>query len=405
VFDDSNNLPDVHRYVAEGVSIQTIYRQINPTGPTSFILMSEATRIFGGGELEMSRSVALMSWFLLSIGVLLCAYFTSCRPELWYGGLLVALVFPHALTASATVLTEGPALLFATVGALLWVESCSTNMMNIEAMARCAIGGLLLGLSITCRQYYVAILPTMFIFAISQFYRRRREVDPCWFIAIALSLILATVPLGCLVFIWKGLSSPGMVTGRSYEGYQSTVALNPIRPFVAAFYTLLYLFPLTFTAIRTLSRIQGVLAGLFAVMAAALLSPLRNAILQPGPLQTAVYSLHQIQGAESIAFGAITALIVFNGTAVAYVVWARRSIIGSDSGGPVLFSIYLIIFFALEQIGIGGNIPFYDRYVLQVAPFLGIFAFALLWPIRVEQVGALAVLFLLSEALLWRYVI
>jgi hypothetical protein len=404
VFDDPNNLPDVHRYATEGVSIQTIYRQINPTGPTSFIWMGEAARIFGGSELEMARVAALTSWVLLCLGVLFCTRSASSSPDLWYAGLLVTLVFPHALTASATVLTEGPALLFAMVGALLWVESCSTTMMNLESMVRCAIGGLLLGLSITCRQYYVAILPTMFIVALFQFYRRRTEVRPRWFIAIALSVLLATVPLGFLVFIWKGMSSPGMVTGNSYNNaWRSTVAVNLNRPLVAAFYILLYLFPLTFPAIRTLSRIQRALAGLFALLSAALLLPLRDAILQPGPLQSVLHGVRRLQGAEPIAFGAVTALIIFNAVAVACVVRKRRLIIWSEA--PVLFAICIILFFVLEQSGIGGNIPFYDRYVLQLAPFLGIFGFAFLRPIRVEQVGALAGLYLLNEAMLWRYAI
>ena len=402
MFDDPNNLPDVHRYATEGVSIQTIYRQINPTGPTSFIWMGEASRIFGGSELEVARIAALTSWVLLSLGVLFCAHFASTSPDFWYAGLLVTLAFPHARTASATVLTEGPALLFSVVGALLWVESCSTTMLTIDSMVRCATGGLLLGLSVTCRQYYVAILPTMFIVALFHFYRRRTEVRPRWFIAVGLSLLLATAPLGFLVFIWKGMSSPGMVTGSSYNNaWRSTVAVNLTRPLVAAFYILLYLLPLTFPAIRSLSKIQRVLACLFALLSAVLLLPLKDVILQPGPLQTALQGVRRIQGAEPIAFGAVTALIVFNAVAVACLVWKRRLIIRSEV--PVLFAICLIVFFVLEQTGVGGNIPFYDRYVLQLAPFLGIFSFAFQQPIRVEQVGVLAGLYLLSEAMLWRY--
>jgi len=58
----------------------------------------------------------------------------------------------------------------------------------------------------------------------------------------------------------------------------------------------------------------------------------------------------------------------------------------------------------LEQFGVGGNIPFYDRYILQLAPFFGVIAFALLPALDSARLVALAGLSFLSNVMLWRYV-
>src|SRR5260370_34071113 len=86
--------------------------------------MAAGVRLLGGDELRDARIANLMSWLLLGAGVLIGAKYSS-SPQLWYGALLVLLVFPHTLEATATILTEGPALLFAVAGILAWIEFAS----------------------------------------------------------------------------------------------------------------------------------------------------------------------------------------------------------------------------------------------------------------------------------------
>ena len=70
---------------------------------------------------------------------------------------------------------------------------------------------------------------------------------------------------------------------------------------------------------------------------------------------------------------------------------------------PLGFSVVLILFFCMEQIGVGGNVPFYDRYVFQIAPFLGIIAFGLCPTLSRARVVMLAFLLVVSYGMLWRY--
>ena len=62
-----------------------------------------------------------------------------------------------------------------------------------------------------------------------------------------------------------------------------------------------------------------------------------------------------------------------------------------------------IVFFVAEQLGVQGNIPFYDRYVIQLAPFIGIIAFALAPQANLMRLFVLGAMSLLSHGMLWRY--
>jgi len=103
-------LSDVHTYAHQGLSVATVLSHRNPPGPTSFLWMAAGVRLLGGAELRDARIANLISWVLLFVGILYGARYGSF-PQIWYGALLAALVFPHSVMAAATTLTEGPALL------------------------------------------------------------------------------------------------------------------------------------------------------------------------------------------------------------------------------------------------------------------------------------------------------
>jgi hypothetical protein len=400
VFDDPHNFPDVQRYASEGVSVDTIRRHINPTGPTSFIWMAAGVRMLGGDGLRDARIAILFSWLLLGAGMLIGARYASF-PELWYAALVVTLVFPHTLTATATVLTEGPAMLFAMLGVLVWVESVARPVITPRILVLAIIGGLSIGLAITCRQYYLALLPAGALFAVYQWRGRSSEGKPLWLVSVILSLAAAIVPVLILFLIWKGLSSPGMVSGMSYGRVTSKVGLNLLRPIVATFYTALYLIPLTFPAMLRLRQAHRLQALVFAALCGIGAGLFRPVLLQPGPLRSLVEGATPAAGGESILFGLFAAVAAYSAFALGYLLWEQRASFFACS--PAVFALLAVVFFIGEQAGVGGNIPFFELYVLQIAPFLGLIAFALLPRLTLPRLSALACLSLVSHALLWRY--
>lgn len=394
IYDDLFNISDVHRYASEGVSLDTLSRQVNAPGPTSFLWMATGVHLLGGDELRAARAAALLSWVLLGAGMLIGARYTKL-PELWLSALIATLVFPHTATASASVLTEGPAMLFAMLGALLWIESLSRATITLRRMLLAALGGLFMGIAITCRQYDLMLLPAAVLLTQSE-WPGRDEKNPTWFGSVILSLTAAMIPVLCLVLAWKGFTSPFVV-----QAVNAKAGLNLSRPIVSAFYSILYLLPLTFPAMLLWRPAQRWRAFCFAALAGLGVASFSSSLLQPGPLQSLIHATSRVPGAKSVVLGLIAGVATYNAFAVGGLLWERRGSLRSSP--PVVFALLAIVFFIAEQFGVGGSMPFFDRYVLELAPFFGLVAYYVSPRLTSPRVLALAFLFVVSQVMLWRH--
>jgi hypothetical protein len=404
VYDDGFNIFDVHNYAAKGVTPDTLRSQRNAPGPTSFVWMATAVRVLGGNELRDARTGALLSWVLLGIVVLVGARF-SRYPELWYAALIASLVFPHSIMAAATVLTEGPALFFALVGALAWTEFVARADSKAPSLIHGMLGCLFLGLAVTCRQYNLALLAAAGLTAALQLRAKTWDDGKKGpFVAgILFSVALSLVPVLLLILVWKGIASPSMESGTSYNMmYKASAGLNLTRPVIAALRVSVYLVPLTFPLMMrvkpshrwrmlAIAAVGGIAAGYWT-----------ESLLQPGPLNTIVVVASRVFRSRAFPFGLIAAVAICNALASGLALWQERKLVWSSP--PVAFSLLAIAFFIGEQFGVGGNIPFYDRYVLEVAPFLGIIAFALLPSLDKARLFALIILSFFTHFMLWRYI-
>jgi hypothetical protein len=403
VYDDGFNIFDVHNYAAKGLSLDTLRSQRNAPGPTSFVWMAATVRLIAGNELRDARIGALFSCLLLGIGVLFGARFTS-YPDLWYGSLLALLVFPHAVETAATVLTEGPALFFAVIGALAWTEFVSRANSSVTTLIHGMLGCLFLGLAVTCRQYNFALLAAAGLTAALQLQKKvwvAGEKRP--FVVHALiSLALSLVPVLLLVLVWKGIANPSIESGASYNMvYKASAGLNITRPVVAALYVAIYFLPLTFPLTMRVKKTYRLrMLGMAALggIAAAYWS---ESLIQRGPVNTILAVVARVFHHQDILFGLVVAVAIYNAISLGVALWEQRRLLFSSL--LAAFSLLTIIFFVGEQFAVGGNIPFYDRYVLQVAPFLGVIAFALLPSLDRARLFALVTLSFFSHVMLWRY--
>jgi hypothetical protein len=400
VYDDPFNIYDVHNYATHGLSVDALMSQRNPPGPTSFLWMAAGVRLLDGDELRDARIASLASWALLGTGILIGARFSKF-PQLWYGSLLCLLVFPHAVETAATVLTEGPALLFALLGILAWIEFASEPEVTPRVIVLGLLGGMSMGVAVTCRQYLLAVLAAVAAFIFLQMRKLSFRERSLWLGIAILSLVLAIIPMLFLVLVWKGISSPGMVSGTSYSNLKATVGLNFSRPLIAAFYSAVYLVPLTFPAIFHLKGSQRRAALLFAIFAGAVITLLRSSLLQPGPLNSVIQFASRLPLVGAALLAVIAIVAVYNAVSVCAMLWEQRKALSSCA--PAAFALLVIVFFIGEQVGVGGNLAFFDRYVLQLAPFLGLIAFAILPRLTNARLLALACLSVLSHFMLWRY--
>jgi len=400
VYDDEYNIVDVHNYVRNGVTAASLRAHQNAPGPASYIWMATVVRMLHGGELRDARIGSALSWILLVSGTLMFVRYGAHSQE-WCAALLVLLVFPHAVEATATVLTEGPALLFAMLGAIAWVEFSASEKPTPDSITLGLLGGLMMGIAVTSRQYYLALLPAAALLAI---WEMRRSAQPrSWFskIGAVVSMALAVVPALLLVMIWKGATSPAMAAGVTYTNWQVKVGANFFRPVTALIYSSVYLVPLTFPLMLRLNLSRrwrdigiAILAGLGAARFHA-------QTLQPGPLRSAFYAIAHGPLMMEVMFGMLVAVATFGALTIARTLWDGREELFSRPA--VVFAVLMVLCFIGEQAGVGGNTPFYDRYMLQLAPFLGVIAFAALPRLGYERLSVLAAMSVLNHVILWRY--
>jgi hypothetical protein len=401
VYDDEYNIVDVHNYAKNGLSQTALQAHRNAPGPVSFLWMAGFVRLLGGSELRDARIGALLSWVCLTIGVLACGHFSSSK-GLWYAALLAVLVFPHSVEASATVLTEGPALLFALMGALAWTEFVSGRSASLTFATIGIMGGLFMGLSVTCRQYNLALLPAAGFLAVYQFRKNERHDASSW-ATVAASLAMAALPVTLLVLAWKGMSSPGMASGASYQNWRAAVGLSFSRPVIAAFYAALYLFPFTFPLTLRFRSVYRKWLIAVAILGSGVAAYFMRTLLQPGPLASLIRFASHVPILGSAIFLLLAMIAIYNSLVVGSVLWTRRDRLVSSV--PLAFALLIIFFFVVEQFGVGGNIPFYDRYILQIAPFLGLVAFSILPQLDRARIFVLLALSVLSHFMLWRYAV
>src|ERR1700681_4692358 len=190
VYDDPYNIFDVHKYATQGLSLETLLSHRNPPGPAGFLWMAAGVRLLRGEELRDARITILVSWILLAAGIMIGARHSRFR-EYWYGALLVTMVFPHAMEATATLLTEAPSLLFAVLGTLSWTEFVSHPKASNGVLVLGMIGGLSMGLAVTSRQYYLALLPAAALFALRQWRTLPIEEKTRWAGSVILSVAFA----------------------------------------------------------------------------------------------------------------------------------------------------------------------------------------------------------------------
>jgi hypothetical protein len=403
VYDDPYNMFDVRAYAAHGISFASIRAQRNAPGPTSFIWMASAVRLIGHDELLDARIAILFSWVLLTLGIVVSARYSEW-PQLWYGALLSALVFPHSAIASATALTEGPALLLALLGILVWTESASRQTrITTASLTAGVIGGLSIGLAITCRQYFMALLPAAGVLTLFLLRARPSERTFQWLGSVCVSLTAAVIPVLLLVLTWRGITSPGTATGASYGNYHAGVGFAWFRPVVVIFFVTVYLLPYSFPATWSVSLKRRWPAFLSAVFVGFVATHFRDSILDLGLLHTIVGAASRIPGGSAVFFWLITSVATYNAIAVCLLLWSERSRLRTCI--PVDFALLFVFFFVAEQFGVGGNIPFYDRYVLQLAPCLGIIGFWLFPRFTWSRILAIAGLAAVSHATLWQHAI
>jgi len=287
------------------------------------------------------------------------------------------------------------------LGALAWTEFVQLQTVDTLRIFLGLVGGLSLGVAVVCRQYNFALLISAAVISIVQLNNQSKREARSWVSGLALSLMAATAPVILLLLVWKGVTSPSMAAGLSYANYQASMGLNLTRLLAAGFYVIVYLLPLSYSVSQNLTSAQRWAVLFSSLLLGILVTSIRSHLIEPGPLSTVTHLVSRLPMGSIVAFGLLAFLAIYNFIKASIMLWNAKTRVVSCI--PLQFALLAILFFVVEQVGVGGNIPFYDRYVLQFAPFLGIIAFSITPNLTRSRSILMVGLSSVSHLLLWSH--
>jgi hypothetical protein len=141
--------------------------------------------------------------------------------------------------------------------------------------------------------------------------------------------------------------------------WKARVGLNWMRPMIVAFYVAVYPVPLTLPAMFRMNGPQRRMAIFFAVLGGAVITRFDSLFLQTGPLNSPIRLASRLPHSGATLFAVISIVALYSSGSVGVLLWEQRQTISSCA--PVVFALLVSVFFVAEQIGVGGNLPFYDR--------------------------------------------
>jgi len=388
IFDDINNLRDILRYNSEGLTIETIKNHINPAAPLSYIIISLIGTLFGA-KLWSWRLAVLLGWIILYLSLALNKNLQKKSNAIFF---VITACF-YSATASASILTEIYGLVFLTLG-IIYYFFLNRKDNNNEIFAF-----LFFGLAIICRQYYLCLIPALFFteFNFKQFKLSNRP----FIVFIKYSLIL--LPIILLFLLWGGLTSPSLKSFASYTNVNTLVSFNPIRILPPIIYIGIYLGPLYLIHYGLGKNKKTQLYFLIFASLIAIIFVLNNDYFYrlgnqeqgTGPLDSIGAKLNNNITLKTFLFLTYTSGFYF----FIYLVNLLKSLINNPFQK---FTLFFILFFVLENIGIGGNISFYERYILQLMPVFAI-SLILVNNFKKHLFILLTLTFLIGQLMLWRH--
>ena len=382
VMDEDFHLTSGKPFVNSGLNRNTLYSHIPPTGVASHLWYALWMWLFPGINyvgLRLVNCAVITSLAVFTYVHLKTISVASQRKVLvasWF-----MLISPYFFLSTSTAMTEGPALLFLFAGLLLLFISQLRRLLPLF------LACLLLGLATIARFYFIPLLPTLLVvFILSD----RQQYVPYDFRGFITNKLLPFIfigigllPLAGLIFLWGGLTPPSF---NKWSQLRSGVSFNALRPISTLILVGVYIAPVVLfnvSAKSALLRRSLIIALLIAlVLAAFQINLFHTSSIEyvfSGPIE---HGLAQLKSRGDLAlclglFGAYSLSFLSLTIILQQLLYFSRMKQFTDKG--LLFSVVFVIFFVASQAFVGGNHPFYERYLIHPWPFIG-YIVAVLFP-------------------------
>ena len=372
VMDEDFHLENIRPFVQSGLNRSTLYHFVPPTGVGSHLWFAFWMWLFPGITFVGLRVITCATL----LGLAGCAYvqLRTVSVALQYtilASTLFMLVCPYFFLSVSTVMTEGPALLFLFAGLLLLLVS------RFQQILPFFLGCLLLGLTTIARFYYIPLLPALFVVLLLsdwQQYDFKTLTKTRWLFYAAIGVSL--LPLVGLIWLWGGLTPPYF---EQWSKLRSGISFNALRPLSALVLTGVYVAPFVLLNVSWTSKlflralfIAGLLSLVLALLQINLFhDPSSVDDVTSGPVE---HTLQLIKARSDI--GMTFGLFVIYSLSFLSLAIVTQQLFGfivrkdfSDKG--LVFSVVFVAGFIASQAFVGGNHPFFERYLVHPWPFMG----------------------------------
>lgn len=384
VYDGKIHFGDIQHYIESGISLKSIQAQTNPQAPGVYLFFASISKVLGshykGFRLIILFLWGLIFWFLYSGKIVKESSLSSLLA-------LGLVVHPYFALTSGSIMTEVFALLCSLAA---WILYCSNRKVS---WIYC---GFFLGLSFLFRQYYMAVIGA---FLLTAFFENPKSLK--WFL---MSFFPFVFIVG-LFLIWGGLVPPVVkATGIPLSGMSTSVGLNFIRPLSAMMFLGLALFPFVDFGIifKTFSDYKSKVISSFAIAFGLSLICLtyKESVLAPGPLYSTLKIFTRFPFVHSGLFFLLCWL--FQGVFLFVFLCDFEDLLKKRAKSLQKISFFILLLYLLEQVGVKGSLPHFERYTLQVQIF-SVYLVALRFPrLDIFRVALMVVSFSFGQYILWK---
>ncbi|GAB3021147.1 hypothetical protein [Spirosoma pulveris] len=375
VMDEDFHLESSLPFAKSGVNTTTLYNHVPPTGVSSHIWFAIWIWLFPGITYVGLRLitcgflVVLVVWAYIHLKTL-----STIAQRKLLAATLFMLAFPYFFLSVSTVMTEGPSMLYLFAGLLF------LSISRLQRLLPFFLGCLLLGLTTISRFYYIPLLPALavvlFVTDWNEFVQRGVKSITSSKVLMYLAIAVSLLPLVGLIVLWGGMTPPAF---HQWSKLRSGISFNAFRPVSSLALVGIYSAPAVLvnvnwrsTGIRTLLLISFGLALVLALFRINLFHDASSVNdVFSGPIEhglawlTARGSVELSLGMFAVYSLSFLSLVVVGDKLMQYV----RQQNFSDAG--LVFSIVFVAFFIASQAFVGGNHPFFDRYLAHPWPFMG----------------------------------
>lgn len=375
VMDEDFHLESSKPFALLGVNGTTLYNHVPPTGVSSHIWFAFWIWLIPGITYVGLRLITCAFLAVLAVWVYVqMKEFSGATQKKILAASLFMLSFPYFFLSTSTVMTEGPSFVFLFAGLLLLALS------RLERLLPFFLGCLLLGITTISRFYYIPLLPALavvlFLSDWRSFAQQGIKSITTHKVLLYLSIAVSLLPLVGLIVLWGGLTPPGF---HQWSKLRSGISFNAFRPVSCLALLSIYMAPAVLVNVNW--RLKRTLFACLLSLSMALVLALGKVNL-----------FHDSSSVDDVFSGPIEHtvgwlmakgnLMVYLGLFGMYSVGLTSVIIVVERlthnsrqtdfwDNSLLFSLAFVVFFIGAQAFVGGNHPFFDRYLGHPWPFLG----------------------------------